>query len=181
MASFMERKTKDNKIRHTAIVRIKGYPKQTATFPRKTDAKLWAQQIESSIRDGKYFSQAEARKHTFADLAERYIRTVLGSKSHKLQVQYAQQLDKWCSMIGEFALAEITPALISECRDKLANEVTTRGRLRSQASVNRYIAALSSAYSLADREWQWVDENPVVKLSKLKEDRGRDRLLAEES
>ena len=96
MASFMERKTRDNKIRYTAIVRIKGYPKQSATFSRKTDAKLWAQQIESSIRDGKYFSQAEAKKHTLADLVDRYVQTVLGSKSHKVQVQYAQQLRKWC-------------------------------------------------------------------------------------
>ena len=60
-------------------------------------------------------------------------------------------------MIGELTLAEITPALIVECRDKLANEVTTRSRLRSQASVNRYMAALSSAYSVAVREWQWVE------------------------
>ena len=92
MASFMERKTRDNKIRYTAIVRIKGYPKQSATFSRKTDAKLWAQQIESSIRDGKYFSQAEAKKHTLDDLVDRYVQTVLGSKSHKVQVQYVQQL-----------------------------------------------------------------------------------------
>ena len=115
----MERITNDNKIRYTAIVRIKGYPKHSATFSRKTDAKLWAQQIESSIRDGKYFSQSEARKHTFADLAERYIETMLGSKSQKVQVQYAQQLGKWCSIIGGLALAEITPVLIVECRDKL--------------------------------------------------------------
>ena len=180
MASIMTRKMKDETEMYTARVRIKGYPQQTATFSRKTDAKLWQVKTKASVRDGKYFSQAEAKRHTLADLVERYVQTVLGSKSHKVQVQYAQQLEKWCSMIGELALAEITPALISECRDKLANEVTTRGRLRSQASVNRYIAALSSAYSLADREWQWVDENPVVKLSKLKEDRGRDRLLAEE-
>ena len=73
MASFMERKTRDNKIRYTAIVRIKGYPKQSATFSRKTDAKLWQVNTKASIRDGKYFSRAEAKKHTFGDLAERYI------------------------------------------------------------------------------------------------------------
>ena len=180
MASFMERKTRDNKIRYTAIVRIKGYPKQSATFPRKTDAKLWAQQIESSIRDGKYFSQAEAKKHTFADLAERYIKTVLGNKSLRAQIIYADQLRKWCSLFGERTLDEINTALISKCRENLANEVTIRGRLRSPATVNRYMAALSSAYSVAVREWQWVDENPVVKLSKLKEAKGRERLLTED-
>ena len=58
--------------------------------------------------------------------------------------------------------------------------VTVRGRLRSPATVNRYMAALSSAYSVAVSEWQWVDENPVVKLGKLKEAKGRERLLTEE-
>ena len=86
MASFMERKTRDSKNCYTAIVRIKGYPKQSATFSRKTDAKLWAQQTESSIRDGKYFSKAEAKKHTFADLAERYIKTVLGNQSLRVHI-----------------------------------------------------------------------------------------------
>ena len=77
MASYMERKTKDGQVTNTALVRVKGYPRQTATFSRKTDAKLWAQQTESSIRSGKYFSQAEAKKHTFAELADRYIKTML--------------------------------------------------------------------------------------------------------
>ena len=83
-------------------------------------------------------------------------------------------------MIGELALAEITPALISECRDRLAKEVTSRGRVRSNASLNRYIAVLSSVMSVGVREWQWIEENPVSKLRKLKESKGRERLLSEE-
>ena len=94
MASIMTRKTKDGTEMYTARVRIKGYPQQTATFSRKTDAKLWQVKTKASIRDGKYFSQAEAKKHTFADLAERYIKTVLGNKSPEVQVQYGQQLEK---------------------------------------------------------------------------------------
>ena len=70
MACIFERKTKDGETRYAALVRVKGYPRQTATFSRKTDAKLWAQQTESSIRSGKYFSQAEAKKHTFRELAD---------------------------------------------------------------------------------------------------------------
>ena len=68
MASIMTRKTKDGTEMYTARVRIKGYPQQTATFSRKTDAKLWQVKTKASIRDGKYFSQAEAKKHTLANL-----------------------------------------------------------------------------------------------------------------
>ena len=34
--------------------------------------------------------------------------------------------------------------------------------------------------SIAVREWQWLEENPVSKLRKLKESKGRERLLSEE-
>ena len=68
MANIMERITTDNKTTYTARIRIKGYHQQTATFPRITDARLWIQKTESLIREGKYFSQAEAKRHTFADM-----------------------------------------------------------------------------------------------------------------
>ena len=50
MACIFERKTKDGETRYAALVRVKGYPRQTATFSRKTDAKLWAKHTHSIIR-----------------------------------------------------------------------------------------------------------------------------------
>ena len=37
----------------------------------------------------------------------------------------------------------------------------------------RYLAALSTAISTAINEWGWMEENPLRKVSKLKEQRGR--------
>ena len=51
---------------------------------------------------------------------------------------------------------------------------------RSHATVNRYLAALSSAFGTAVNEWQWLDENPMRLVSKLKEPRGRSRYLTNE-
>ena len=180
MANIMERLTADNKIAYTARIRVKGFPQQTATFARKTDARLWAQKTEASIWEGKYFSQAESKKHTFSDLATRYIKTAIGNKSPKVRIQYQQQLKKWCEMIGDRSLAEINPAVISECREKLSEEKTHLGKIRSSASINRYMAVLSSIFSVAVREWQWVEENPVKKIKKLKESEGRNRFLSED-
>ena len=72
-------------------------------------------------------------------------------------------------MIGDRSLAEINPAVISECREKLSEEKTHLGKIRSSASINRYMAVLSSIFSVAVREWQWIEENPVKKIKKLKE------------
>ena len=135
MANIQTRKTADNRVMHTARIRIKGYPHQTATFPRLTDAKLWAQKTESLIREGKYFSQAEAKRHTFADMTERYIKTVLPNKSAKVNSQYAlQQLHKWSSWLGELSLDNITTSLIVEYREKLAFEMTPRGNCKYAAA-----------------------------------------------
>ncbi|MDP7175348.1 MAG: site-specific integrase, partial [SAR324 cluster bacterium] len=178
MANIMERITADNKTTYTARIRIKGYRQQTATFSRITDARLWIQKTESLIREGKYLGQAEAKRHTFAEMTERYINTVLPNKSTNVGLQYAQQLRKWSSWLGELSLDKITTALIVEYRDKLALEKTNRGGTKSAATVNRYLAALSSAYSIAVKEWQWVDENPVLKIGKFKESKGRERFLS---
>ena len=178
MANIQTRTTADNRVMYTARIRIKGFPQQTATFSRLTDAKQWVQKTEARIREGMHFSKAEAKRHTFTEMVQRYTRTVLTNKSAKIQYQYAQQLSKWSSLLGDLTLDKITPALIAEQRENLAAEITPRGNLRSPASVNRYLAALSSVFSVAIKEWQWVDENPVKKISKLREKKGRDRFLS---
>lgn len=74
MATIETRRTADGTIGYRAKVRLKGFPSQSATFERKTDAKEWAKQTEASIREGKYFKTAEAKKHTVADFIDRYLR-----------------------------------------------------------------------------------------------------------
>ena len=80
MARIKERLATDGTKRFTAEVRLKGYPPQTATFKRKTDANKWIQDTESAIREGRHFKTVEAKKHTFADLVDRYIKDVLPNK-----------------------------------------------------------------------------------------------------
>jgi integrase len=43
--------------------------------------------------------------------------------------------------------------------------------------VVRYLAVLSHAFSVAMKEWGWVDDNPLRKVTKPKEPRGRIRCL----
>ena len=77
MATITERTAKDGTKRHKVEVRLKGYPTQTATFKRLTDAKKWIQDTESAIREGRHFKTIEAKKHTFADMVDRDIKALL--------------------------------------------------------------------------------------------------------
>lgn len=63
---------------------------------------------------------------------------------------------------------------------QLAAEVTTRNKLRSPSTVVRYLAALSHAFTIAMKEWQWIEDSPMRRVIKPKEPRGRVRFLSDE-
>lgn len=176
MATIQERETDDGKTSYRVQVRLKGYPAQTATFSRITDARRWAQQIESAIREGRHFKTAESKKHTLKDLIDRYIGDILPNKRKSERKQKAQLL-WWRNQLGAYLLADITPALIAECRDNLLRGNTSRGTKRSPATAVRYLAAISHAFTIACKEWGWVEDSPLRKVTKPKEPRGRVRFL----
>lgn len=130
MAYIQEGKTDDGKTHFRVRVRLKGFRVTSATFDRKTDAKLWAQQTESAMRDGRHFKTAEAKKHTVADLVDRYIDSVIPTKP-KNAPACTSQLKWWKSQIGHCLLSDLTPSLIAEQRDKLLKGITKQRKLRS--------------------------------------------------
>ena len=187
MATITERMDGAGAKSYRVEVRLKGYPRQSATFSRKTDAKKWAQATESAIREGRHFGTVEAKRHTLAELIDRYTKDVLPTKKPKTQEPQGSQLAWWKKRIGERTLADCTPALLAEYRDILREEpIAPRTedpekagppRHRSPASINRYLAVLSHAFTVAVKEYGWLDSNPVLKVTKPKEPRGRVRFL----
>jgi len=179
MANIEKRVSKDGKNSYRVKIRLKGFPSQSATFERLTDAKKWTQQTESAIREGRHFKTTEAKRHTLAELIDRYCQDVLPAKPKALRKQTAL-LQRWKTEIGDHSLIDVTPSLIAECRDKLARETTLRGKPRSSATVNRYMAALSVAFTVAVKEWGWLEDSPMRKVTKPKEARGRVRFLSDD-
>jgi integrase len=185
MATIEKRVTEAGGVSYRVKVRMKGARTQTATFERLTDARKWAGDQESDIRNGRHFKTAEAKRHTVGDMIDRYIADVLPTKPRSEAKQRAQLL-RWKDLIGHYTLADATPALIAECRDKLAREAiasATKDKdapARSPSTVIRYLAALSHAFTIAVKEWGWVDDNPLRKVTKPKEPRGRVRYLRDD-
>ena len=173
MATIEQRTGKDGQLVYRVKVRRKGAPPLTATFPRLTEAKKWAQITEGTVLEGRQFPSTAARRHTISDLLERYRNDVLPQKRPSTVYNQVYHLRWWESQIGQYALSAITPALIVEYRDKLA-------RTRENSTVRRYLAVLSHAFTVAVQEWEWVNENPFHKVSKPKEPRGRVRFLTDD-
>ena len=123
------------------------------------------------------------RAPTVADLVDKYIGDLgKGSEYHKC----AMHLNWFRREIGMVPLAELSGPLVARCRDKLATELCRRKSgttyTRSPATVNRYLAALSSALTTSARDWGWIEKNPLVgkTLKRAKEPKGRVRFLEDD-
>ena len=176
MASIDTRTSPSGKVTYRARTRLKGFPQQVATFTDITDAKKWAQATEVAQLEGRHFVVNEAKRHTLAELIDRYDRDVLPQKPKNARAQ-RRQLAWWKQQLRYCVLADVTPAKIAEARDHLLRTPMPNGRQRAPATAVRYLAVLSHAFSVAMKEWGWVNDNPLRKVSKPKEPPGRVRFL----
>lgn len=94
MGYIREKDISDGSTRFYAEVQLKGFPRLTATFSRKSDAKLWIQKTESELRCGRNQLIAESRKHTFKEAVQRY------SKEQKISVVKRGHLQWWEKELG---------------------------------------------------------------------------------
>src|SRR5882724_5514572 len=85
-------------------VRRKNAPPHTATFTRLSEARKWAQMVEGAITEGRHFPLTKAKRHTLADLADRYLREVLPQKSASSIAMQTQQLLWWETRLGHCIL-----------------------------------------------------------------------------
>lgn len=187
MATIEKRDNPDGKISYRVKVRLKGFEPQTATFARLTDARKWAAQTESAIREGRYFQTVEGKRHTLSEAVDRYLIDVMPRKSKGSIGSQQGQLMWWKSQLGYRTLADITPPLIAEYRDRLARESipspakdeTKAGppRYRTPATVKMYLATLSHLFTVAVKEWSWLEANPLERVNKPKLDNARVRFL----
>ena len=179
MANIEKRFKRNGSVVYRVKVRLKGNPSQSATFERITDAKKWVQDVESAIRKGRHFKATEAKRHTLGEMIDRYLRDVLPHKSEVMQRDQYRHLQWWKEQIGHKSLADINPIIITECRDQLLRRHEGTNKKRSPGTVVRYMAALSHAFTIAVREWGWIDDSPMRKVTKPKEPRGRVRYLSD--
>lgn len=189
MANITERTNSKGQKSYKVQIRITGQRPLTATFKRKTDAKNWASQTESDIRRGRYIETVESERKTLADLIDRYIENEV-PKRQTDQDKVVMQLNWWKSEIGHMVLKTIRSSTLTELRDKLLNSPSERNKhynkeldaavTKAPATVIRYMATLSHAFSVAVKEWEWLPNNPMDKVSRPKLPPSRLRYLSDD-
>lgn len=179
-----KRIAQNGKISYRVRIRLKGLPMETATFERLTDARIWETQTEAAMREGRYFKTSKSRKHTLEDLIDKYLKHRLPLRGRDKET-VGPQLEWWKQSLGKYALSDITPARLAECRDRLLTEPFRKkgekaGRMLSNATVIRYLASLSVCFTYAVQDLGWIEQNPLKNVAKPKAARGRVRYLSDE-
>ena len=163
----------------------------TEYFRTKKEADAFAAKVEADFDRWAKILGGELRRHTLAELIERYMQVHTG-KDHNLPARLAW----WREHYGDLTLSEFTGDTAREGLAKLEIEpcpqggktITERPCVRSGATVNRYRAALSACYKAGiDRGWFGLQFNPFTgirsrketgnRFGRVLEDGERDRLL----
>lgn len=177
MANIEKRINDDGSTSYRVKIRLKGHTPESATFARLTDAREWAKKIESDMKAGRHFGSS--KRHTLSEVLDRY---EASEKYGNLKSSDAvkPRLDWWRAQHGYTLLSNLTPDVIAKARDALKATPKQRGGgVRSCADVNRTLAALSSACAFAVKELGWLERNPLERVSKGAESKGRVRFLDE--
>lgn len=158
-------------------VRRKGYPTQTKTFLTKRDAELWAWQIESEMRRSVFVDGRNSEKWTLGDLIEKF-KSEYAPHHYKTREDrkeaWRYQLAQLNESLGKYSIAGIDQQLISKFRDE-------RLKLVGGSTVRKELFMLSKIIRFGENECGivLVRGNPVTKVRKPGEGRGRDRRLSE--
>ena len=121
-------------------------PVYQSGFQTKQEAKDWVANEETRRQQANYFPEQASQKYILANTIDRYVELILPSKP-KSAKDTLHHLTWLKEKIGGYALACVSPELIAQHRKQLSEGLTPKGTKRSSATVNRYMASLSTVFS----------------------------------
>ncbi len=167
---------------HQAIVRRLGHPHQSKTFERKADAEAWASAIETDMRRGVFISATDAERTTLGDLIKDF-KTEFAPHHYRVREDEKEawrfQLDRLDEALGDYSLTAIDQKLVAKYRDDRLKGNEDRPPVK-ESTVRKELYMLSKVLGFAQTEKGIAlpRGNPVEKIRKPAEGKGRDRRLS---
>ena len=153
-----------------AKVRRLGFPDQSKTFARKTDAEAWARAVEREMDVGSFVSRNKAENTTFGDAVDRYLAEVVPKL--RAQRQPTSMLLKLKERFGEYSLVAIQPSMLAAYRDERLRAVGPQTVTHELGLVNRVFKACQLDWGIP-----LPQGIPTAGIRKPKLPPGRDRRL----
>lgn len=144
--------------------------RSTEVTDKKLAAKIYAK-LMTQIAEGKWFDRPIGEDKLFEEMIEKYLseysisKTLLGRHRDK---SLARRLT---SFFGGLKLKEISSSLVVDYKSKRRKEGA------APATIEREICLIKRAFNLALKEWEWIRDNPVSRVSKERFNNQIDRWL----
>ncbi len=148
-------------------VRVLGNQK-SASFPTKTEARVWAERVEDEMRRG---VSASAGTATLGDVMERFAREISPEREGaRWEILRLKRMGR--DKVARVRLDRLQPANIADWRDRRLTEV-------QGSSVRREMNLLRSVLEQCRREWRLIPSNPIDDVRKPKNPKPRDQRISE--
>ena len=167
MAHIQRIKRQDGFV-YRSIIKSKGSKTITKVFKSKKLAIEFARHIEGNRESLLAFNKPQQSQLLFSELVQEYL--LNGYRGTRPKDQ-SYRLDFWVNNLGSKQVEEIT-------RMEISNLLSTLSPRLSNATVNRYKAAISVIFSYACRYFNLID-NPALHIPSLPENNERIRFLSE--
>jgi len=165
-----------------AKIRRKGWPAQSRTFEAMSDAEKWARGVEHDMDTGVFQSSSDAERTTLKDLIKRF-ETEFAPHHYRTRDDKKEAWRFQCSrlsdVLGPYSLAAIDQTIVAKFRD---DRIAGKNRKAvSGSTVRKELHLLSKILDFAEKECgiNLPRGNPVDKIRKPKEGRGRERRLTD--
>lgn len=142
--------------------------RKSRVFGTRQEAKDWAAREEYAIAHRDRVASAMRLR----EVLDRYAREVSpGKRGHRWEALRLAKIGR--DSLGNITLGDLSPHHVADWRDRRLREV-------APGSVRREIGLLSAVLTIARREWNLIDRNPVEDVGKPQEPPPRTRLPTED-
>ena len=136
--------------------------RSTEVTDRKMAERIYGK-VLGLIAEGKWFERPPGQEKTVTDLLERYLRDY--SAPNKAATTHCRDKSLAAHLLRAFGtvpLDQLRPAQLADYK------ASRRAAGAAPKTVNDELTLLGHAYKLALLEWEWVTDNPVLKVKKEK-------------
>lgn len=116
---------------------------------------------KGKIAEGKWFERLPGEDYTFKQMIEKYLEDY--ARRNKAANSYKRDcstVKKLIPFFGSYRVTDVIPRMIS------AYKTHRRKKGASPRTVNIELTMMSHAYEIAIREWEWIKDNPVKRVTK---------------
>jgi len=155
-----------------AIIERKGYPLQSKTFEKKSDAEQWARDVENKIDRDVFVDRTSAEAKSLSDALDDYEKEV-SSKKDGYDIEKVRIAAWKRDPLAKRSLASLKPT-------DFAKWLAIRLEVVSPSTARKDLALISHLFTIAAKRWGMAVSNPITKIEIPTEDNARDRRLEAE-